>query len=40
MIIDLNHWLQVMDKEEDNWLPLESNPKVMTQFIKDLGVNT
>ena len=26
-----------MDKEEDNWLPLESNPEVMNNFLKDLG---
>ena len=26
-----------MEKEKDNWLPLESNPEVMNNFMKDLG---
>ena len=26
-----------MEKEEDNWLPLESNPEVMNTFLKGLG---
>jgi ubiquitin carboxyl-terminal hydrolase L3 len=29
-----------MDKEDDNWQPLESNPEVMNSFLKELGVNT
>ena len=28
------------DKEKDNWLPLESNPEVITNFIADLGFDT
>ena len=26
-----------MEKEDDNWLPLESNPEVMNTFLADLG---
>jgi ubiquitin carboxyl-terminal hydrolase L3 len=29
-----------MDKEDDNWQPLESNPEVMNSFLKEIGVNT
>jgi len=27
-------------KENDNWMPLESNPEVMNPYIKALGFNT
>jgi len=26
--------------EEDNWMPLESNPEVINAFIKELGFDT
>jgi ubiquitin carboxyl-terminal hydrolase L3 len=27
------------NKEDDNWLPMESNPEVMTTFLRELGLN-
>ncbi len=27
-------------EQNDNWMPLESNPEVINQFIKDLGFDT
>lgn len=27
------------NKEDDNWLPMESNPEVMTGFLREVGLN-
>jgi len=29
-----------MESEDNNWMPLESNPEVINTFIKDLGFDT